>query len=334
MPVANTSTPPPAQTPVSSSGSPSTNAADPPPAVTAQGRIGGLVSVDTAEQSGFAVVTGISSGASTVRTSVPKTVDEVDPPPFILEDKSERHINRISEKAGRATLSVMTNAVVEKQKGSDSNGAKLNTGSKTGLIQKYKTADFLVTDIRFGSAETFGVDINNIGFTFNTSGTSPETVEMVGTLLNGRDFTELFPGNGMIVDTDWVNKFIYDYDTKLKASVAVKAGDRIFFNYQDSTYEVYLIGLNTVNNSESPMGVSFALRMLVKRKWIAPKTIAAIQAIERRQQPFFLEGDKAGKRFRKILLPADYKLVNGRLFVPQGSSQNILSSIRNFFSRK
>lgn len=290
-----------------------------------QNALGSTSSVPAADAA-FTAVTGISANVSTYRVQAPQSVRDIDPPLLLLESKEERHLARITGKEGRATLTVVQNAVLDKE-GVDLKTGQAKNQTKAGLVVKYKTADFFVTSIQSGNAEAVGIDLNDIGFTFHAMNSNPETLSVQGTLLNGADYTQRFAAPGMIIDTDWFGKFLYDYESQLKASKSLRNGDRIFFSCRGTTYEVYIVGLTTMEGSETPDGVPFAMQMVVKRKILAPKSVAAIKQIEDKQKDFFITGDKDGKKFTKIKLPATYKIRDGKIFIPAGRGENLLGSI-------
>lgn len=111
-------------------------------------------------------------------------------------------------------------------------------------------SNFIISDLREAHAEkvqlveTFGEDF---AFFF---GSKPLTVEFSGVLPNTADF-------------NWKKEWWANYDKYLKGTALVENDARLYFFYDDSILEGYLLGAETRDSAGSPNLVMFAGTLLV-----------------------------------------------------------------------
>lgn len=160
-----------------------------------------------------------------------------------LTDKSDRFLSNITDKSGRATLTVF------------------DINAKNML---YKSKEFLAVSVSVGKAESFGIVKNNLGFTLYAPDSNPDSISLQGILLNGDD-RGATKSNGEITQTDWFTKLLVDYEVQFKASQSINESQRVFFSFEDFFAEVFIVGANVNRGADRQNVAAFDMQMIIKR---------------------------------------------------------------------
>lgn len=208
-----------------------------------------IASTNPTDQNRVAL-SGVSADLRTISLGTPLSPSQAQPKRSDLLNTVDRFIDRITEKRGRASITLY-----EPVKNSHA------------FEPRFTTSNFFAQKVNYVLGEAYSISKNNRGFTLYAMDENPTTMSVVGSLLDGSEDpkSRSFGPPGAIKETDWLGTFMNAYQYKLRASVAQQAGNRVFFSYGPMTAEVHVMSLNALKDSESPLHAGFAMNMVVKR---------------------------------------------------------------------
>jgi hypothetical protein len=160
----------------------------------------------------------------------------------------DRYLPRIREKSGIATFTVFD--------------------GKTGN-REYRTINFFAQGVAIGRSESVSIVKTNRGFTLYSPDANPTTLTLTGTLLNGNDwsaggFLGLFSDPSKITHTDWVVKFLSDYDHRLSSTAAIRNNQVIYFSFENFFAEVHVVSIGTAVSGDDPLVSPLRVSMVAK----------------------------------------------------------------------
>jgi hypothetical protein len=203
----------------------------------------------------------------------------------------DRYLPRIKTKSGIATFTVFNNEKTKsekkaeadaesKAKGDEETAAKSGSTDaekreatksrkkadkekNVGGARQYRTINFFARGVTIDRSESISIVKTNRGFTLYSPDNNPVGLTLTGTLLNGNDWG-FGSDQASITHTDWVAKFLSDYDRRLSSTASIRNNQSIFFSFQNIYAEVHVVSIGTAVSSDDPLLAPLRVSMVCK----------------------------------------------------------------------